>query len=72
MDTKSHNFILLTRTPIVVIAVDTEGKPVFVDDPERDTEEVIGCNDCDMGLDEARELPNCMGMSLEQMMEEEA
>lgn len=71
METKNHNFVLLTRTPIVMVAVGPDGAPVWVDDPTREPEEVIGCHDCDMGAEEALELPNCAGMSLEKMMEEE-
>lgn len=72
MEAKQHQYERLTRTPVVLIDHDDEGEPIFVDDPGGDTEEVFGCVHCGMGLEESRELPDCMGMSLERMMEEEA
>lgn len=65
-----HNFIYHTMGHMAQLGTDKAGHPVLVPDPEEEPETVVGCEDCGMGLEEASASPACLGVSLEQLLED--
>jgi hypothetical protein len=60
-----HQFLAMTKQRVIVLVL-ADGKRDFT--PTGEAKTVVGCEVCNMGLDEALELPNCMGMPLEEML----
>lgn len=65
-----HKYARMTKTPLVQAGVEEDGTPILVDDPFEQTLEVIGCMNCDMGLEEASQ-SDCIGVPLERLLEDE-
>lgn len=64
-----HKFFEITRTPLVNVAKPGD-PPALIHDLDGETQIVVGCESCDMGLAEATASPNCLGKSLESLLED--